>query len=77
MGDWFDLNNDGKLDPFEEACKLSHINNSLNYLKQENEKKERQENQYTNYNNSSNTGAGVGGIFFIAIIIDLILVFFS
>ena len=35
MGDWFDLNNDGKLDLFEEACKLSHINNGIEYLKNE------------------------------------------
>lgn len=39
MGDWFDLNNDGKLDLFEEACKLNHINNGIEYLKREEVKK--------------------------------------
>ena len=32
MGDWFDFNNDGKLDAFEEASKWNHINHSLEQL---------------------------------------------
>ena len=40
MGDWFDLNNDGNLDLFEEAAKLSHINNCVNYLENEAKQKE-------------------------------------
>ena len=40
MNDWFDLNNDGKLDPFEEAAKLSHIKNNLDYLENEAKQKE-------------------------------------
>ena len=53
MGDWFDLNNDGKLDPFEEACKWSYINNSIEYLKKEEEKKTNA-STYNTYNNPVN-----------------------
>lgn len=32
MRDWFDFNNDGKLDAFENACKWQHIQNNLDTI---------------------------------------------
>ena len=32
MRDWFDFNNDGKLDAFEAKCKFDHINRSLDQI---------------------------------------------
>ena len=47
MGDWFDFNNDGKLDFFEETCKWDHIKRSVNQLN------ENLENKSGNYNSSN------------------------
>ena len=68
MRDWFDLNNDGKLDTFEEACKWSHINNSVKNWENENKTK----NTYKSP--SSNNGKNeLGGwkLFFLIIVVYL------
>lgn len=63
MRDWFDLNNDGKLDTFEEACKWSHINNSIEQLEKNN-------NSYRYSGGGSKVGEGCGTV------IALIIVFY-
>ena len=63
MRDWFDLNNDGKLDTFEEACKWSHINNSIEQLEKNN-------NSYRYSGGGSKVGEGCGTV------LALIIVFY-
>ena len=75
MGDFFDLNNDGNLDFFEESMKLSHINNCLEYIEKEQEQKEA-ERRNRNYSSSSsnNQGRTISGGLVVLIIIGLIIV---
>ncbi len=76
MRDWFDLNNDGKLDTFEEACKWSHINESVKNW--ENDSKSTGSRYTGSGNNSSNkrelsTGEIVATVIFVILgIIGLI-----
>ena len=79
MGDWFDFNNDGKLDFFEETCKWDHIQRSVNRLNEEaNNKVNNRANNYSyNANNSSSSPVWdkicfvVGLVFVIAVIVFL------
>ena len=75
MGDFFDLNNDGNLDFFEESMKISHINNCLEYIEKEQEQKEAERRNQNYYSNSGNNqGKTIGWGMSILIIIGLIIV---
>ncbi|SNU08154.1 hypothetical protein SAMN06297422_11591 [Lachnospiraceae bacterium] len=75
MGDFFDLNNDGNLDFFEESMKISHINNCLEYIEKEQEQKEAERiNRNNYYNSSNNQGKTISWGMSVLIIIGLIIV---
>ena len=61
MGDWFDFNNDGKLDAFENACKWQHIQNNLDTIEK-------------NKNSApSSSGGGVALSLFLMIVVVTII----
>ena len=83
MGDWFDFNNDGKLDFFEETCKWDHIQRSVNQLNENLENKSgnyNSSNSYNSYNANNDKESSrvwdticfiVGLVFVIAVIVFL------
>ena len=82
MGDWFDFNNDGKLDPFERSAKYFNIQNSLEHIKKEQEEKERERRNLAAAEearqklgmNNNNQGKPISAGAMILIIIGLIIV---
>ena len=76
MGDWFDFNNDGKLDFFEETAKWDHIRRSVDQL---NENQDNKSNHYNSYNDNNSSSSPVwdkicfvvGLVFVIAVIVFL------
>ena len=67
MRDWFDLNNDGKLDAFEEACKWSHINDCVEKW----EKEDKTKNTYkaSNYQSGKDETSGWVILFWIIVLL--------
>ena len=64
MRDWFDFNNDGKLDAFENACKWQHIQNNLDTI---------EKNRNDKNNAPSSSGGGVILSLFIMIVVVTII----